>query len=318
MDEQHSSDRYVWPTGLGYMELDTLGSHLRDTGRHYAIRALASYSSWDELDVLDAAVAMGTAVELLAKAMLAEVAPTLLLDRQDDLRSVMLLAGVPHPAGEKLDPLLVKTVSASQAVERLRQLRLIQGWGESDKMIFTIRNAAAHMALVTPEDVQEAIVPVVRFCDNARQYFEWESEAWWGAGNVEIVGKMMSDSEKRLALLISAKFISARQALAGRECGLPLELRGTIFAAIADAAPSIVMEHVARTPCPVCQYSGWAIGFAESSEQRGQDRVGVPDKVTTMAVEAFQCHVCGLVLDGWEQIAQTEIPTVLETCESQW
>ena len=304
-------EMYVWPTGLGNMALDTLPGHLRDTGLLYARRAVEQYSSWDDLQLLDAAVAIGSAVELLAKAMLADVAPALLLDRQqDDIMSVMLLAGVSHPKGDKLEALQVRSLSASQAIDRLKRLRLLNGWAESDKVVFLVRNAATHMGLVSPETVQGALVVMVRFCDHAREYFGKDQEAWWGAANVDIAAQMLADAEKRLTLLIGAKFSAARQVFARRRADLPAGLQDTILGAIADARPSMEMELARRLPCPSCGYSGWAVGFGRTDGVSEPESFGMAVG-TDMDVEAFQCHVCGLVLDGWQEVAEGGLPDVL-------
>lgn len=292
---------YVWPTGLGSTE--ALASHLRETGIIYARRALEQYSSWDSIQLLDAAVAIGSAVELLAKAMLADVAPVLLQERSDDVRSTLLLAGVRHPRGDKMDSLLVRSVSASQATKRLKALGLIHKWSDADDAVFSVRNAASHMGLVSAETLQDAIVIMVRFCNDAREYFERDEKSWWGAENMELAARLLADAEERLALLVSAKFSTARQVLARRQNEIPQELREAIFSSLADARPSISMDLTGRLSCPICGFHGWAIGFPRIRSHAEQVQLALAGQ-DEMEVEGFQCHVCGLLLDGWEEVAE--------------
>jgi len=56
-----------------------LAAHLHQVGRRHARRALKLYTSTDEFEMLDAAFSVGSAVELLAKSLLASVLPMLLL-----------------------------------------------------------------------------------------------------------------------------------------------------------------------------------------------------------------------------------------------
>lgn len=312
MSASKFEDDYPWPVGVGNTSLDAISNHLRDTGLHYTRRALELYSAWDDYHLLDAAIAIGTSVELLAKAMLADVAPTLLLDRQDDVRSVMLLSGVRHPNGDRLDALQVRSVSAQQAIDRLRGLRLLGGWSEDDKSVFLVRNAATHMGLVSPEAVQEAIIPMVRFSNHAREYFGQESEWWWGADSLDIASRMLADAEKRLTLHIGAKFSTARQVLARRRQELPLDLQDTILGSLANTSPSMRMKHSERFPCPVCGYQGWAIGFDLNDGRWEDDSLDATEHVNRVSVEAFQCHVCGLILDGWEEVAEAGLDETVE------
>ncbi|GGI70641.1 hypothetical protein GCM10007175_04280 [Pseudarthrobacter scleromae] len=294
-----------------------LPGHLRDTGLHYAHRALEQYSAWDDLQLLDAAVAIGSAVELLAKAILSDVDPVLLLDRQEDRKSLMLLSGeAAHPKGINPNPLTVKSISATKAVNRLTDLGLVK-WDKTDDVVFDVRNAATHMGLVSPEMVQVAVVAMVGFCDKAREYFGKGEIAWWGVANIDIATKMLAGAEKRLALLVAGKFSTARQVLARhREEGLSADLQDAILSSKAEEEPSLLAELAGRLPCPVCAYSGWAIGFSRV------DRALEPGSLEAMTgadmdVWAFQCHVCGLVLDGYEQILECGLPEVLHLDHQQ-
>jgi hypothetical protein len=297
----------VWPTGLG--GTDALAIHLRETGIVYARRALEQYCSWDSIQLLDAAVAIGSSVELLAKAMLADVSPVLLQERSDDWRSALLFAGVAHPRGDKMDSLLVRSISASQATKRLKALGLIKTWSDADDAVFTVRNAASHMGLVNAETLQDAVVIMVRFCDAAREYFKRDVESWWGAENAELAVRLLTDAEERLAILVGALFSTARQVLARRRQGVPRELQEALFSSLADARPSISSDPsdvTARLLCPVCGLKGWAVGFPGLRFPGDQAELTMA-RQEVMEVESFQCHVCGLLLDG-EEVAEGGLP----------
>ncbi|MGO4119944.1 hypothetical protein [Arthrobacter sp. YAF16] len=297
----------VWPTGLG--GTDALANHLRETGIVYARRALEQYCSWDSIQLLDAAVAIGSSVELLAKAMLADVSPVLLQERSDDWRSALLFAGVAHPRGKKMDSLLVRSLSASQATKRLKALGLINAWSDADDAVFTVRNAASHMGLVDAETLQDAVVIMVRFCDAAREYFKRDVESWWGVENAELAVRLLTDAEERLAILVGALFSTARQVLARRQQGVPRELQEALFSSLADARPSISSDPsdvTARLLCPVCGLEGWAVGFPGLRFPGDQAELAMA-RQEVMEVESFQCHVCGLLLAG-EEVAEGGLP----------
>ena len=299
---------YVWPTGSG--NTDDLAAHLRDTGVIYARRALEQYSGWDPIQLLDAAVATGSSVELLAKAMLADVAPVLLQEKSDDVRSTLLLTGVRHPRGERMDSLLIRSISASQATKRLKALGLIHKWSDADDVVFSVRNAASHMGLVSDEMLEGAISIMVRFCDEARQYFKRDEERWWGAENMELAARLLADEDERLALLVSAKFSTARQVLARRQDEIPGDLRKVIFSSLADARPSIRSDLSGRLSCPVCGFQGWAVGFPRLRLQ-GEEADCTQVRQYEMEVEEFQCHVCGLLLSTWEEVAEAGLTEYL-------
>ena len=308
MEASEFDGLYVWPTGGG--STDVLAGHLRETGIVYARRALEQYSAWDSIQLLDAAVAMGSAVELLAKAMLADVAPVLLQERSDDVHSTLLLAGVRHPRGDKMDSLSVKSISASQATRRLKALGLVHKWSEADDVVFRVRNAASHMGLVREEALQDAVLVMVRFCSSAREYFKQDEATWWGVENAQLVGRLLDDEEERLALLVGAKVNKARQVLARRQDEIPEDLREAIFSSLADARPSILADVATRLSCPVCGFLGWAIGFRRIRTHAEQVQLTL-DEQDSMEVEFLQCHVCGLLLDGWEEVKEAGLSEYL-------
>ncbi len=72
------SEKADWPFGDYFRSHDDLAAHLHQVGKRHARRALKLYTSTDQFEMLDAAFSVGSAVELLAKSLLASVSPTLL------------------------------------------------------------------------------------------------------------------------------------------------------------------------------------------------------------------------------------------------
>ena len=107
-----SSDKADWPFGEFYRGHDDLDGHLVRVGRWHAQRALRLYTSEDPFDLLDAAFSVGSAVELLAKAMLAATAPTLLLSANADVPAILKYSGTRLPGREHPDAFSVKSLEA--------------------------------------------------------------------------------------------------------------------------------------------------------------------------------------------------------------
>lgn len=94
-----------------------LASFLRDAAGHHARRAVRCESTASEFELLDAAISVGVAVELVAKALVATVHPALPVraGSRDGVHGILRLTRGRGLAGT--DPYAFRPLDASAAVE---------------------------------------------------------------------------------------------------------------------------------------------------------------------------------------------------------
>jgi hypothetical protein len=88
-----------WPQGTHWASHDDLPASLTDSAEGHARNALRCWASQRIEDQLSAAVSAGCAVELMAKARLAGISPSLMAERAD-LDTMLHLAGQGEKASE--------------------------------------------------------------------------------------------------------------------------------------------------------------------------------------------------------------------------
>ena len=131
--------RTIWPgIGRGFAH-EELPKHLFTVAALHARRALAAAEH--QLDQLDRATSIGTAVELLAKAALTLISPTLIA--KGDAKSQLLHSGIPAiPAHE------AKTKIVTDCLSMLNHSHAIDFNPQRDSKVFLVRNFALHMGQV--------------------------------------------------------------------------------------------------------------------------------------------------------------------------
>jgi hypothetical protein len=143
-----SESRTIWPgIGKGFAHED-LPKHLFTVAAMHARRALAAAEN--DREQLDRATSIGTAVELLAKAALALISPTLIAEK--DPKSSLLYSGVPV-----MSPHEAKSKTATDCLLILKQSHSIDFNPQTDSKVFLVRNFALHMGQVDPTLFQEAL-----------------------------------------------------------------------------------------------------------------------------------------------------------------
>jgi hypothetical protein len=102
-----------WPQGTSWASHVDLAASLADSGEAHARQAVRKWVSGDLFDQLQAAMSAGCAVELLAKAHLAAIEPSLLSDRAD-VDGLLHLSGKGALAASGATE--IRTLSATLAV----------------------------------------------------------------------------------------------------------------------------------------------------------------------------------------------------------
>lgn len=301
-----------WPFGNLYRSHADLAGHLHQVGQWHAQRALRLYASEDEFEQLDAAVSMGTSVELLAKSLLASVDPILLLPLNSDSAALLKYSGTKRAGVDHPDAFQVRSLEATKAIERLRHIKLLPVWGLADQSVFSVRNAAAHMGMVQRNLLRSAIRPMVRFAEHTRIHYGQLPEIWWGDELSTIAPEMVEADALAWEQIVQAKLAAARMRIAELKDRLPAAAADGILASMVGTWRTS-MEYNEMTACPGCDYLGWATGEVhQGSGETQYDEDGWPTFYSTLHVLHFECNVCGLRLADKAELDIAGVETEIE------
>lgn len=273
----------------------------------HARRALAAAER--PLDLLDRATSIGTSVELLAKAALASISPTLIADK--DAKSLLMYSGV-SVAGMSAHE--AKTKLAGECLQLLRQSHSISFNPQEDQKVLSVRNFALHSGQVDTASFNEALTIMTRLNEEILKVIVMYDAtlgraAFWGADLLDHVDeRLKKEQEARKLELEELKGAARRNFEHLKEIGFS----DGAFRQLADRDPEIDDSTLSNSPdfeperpqCPVCGYDGW-LGFdvihrggvyVETDERQLHDVWHLVD----LDIEAgqFVCGVCGLHLDA--------------------
>lgn len=255
-------------------------------------------------------------IELLGKAALAHVHPSLVAD-PSDIKSLLHACGVKDPPDKK-------SITAKTVYERLSQLSVDFDEKLKRECMFMAnrRNAELHSGESPVADLDlRAWVP--SFWRAAKVILAIQNkslEAWVGseeAGRVEI---FLDDLSQFTSQAVAAR-IARRAAEFTRKYPIGSNERHDVIAQ-SQARPvprSIIWssDESDETICPSCGSKAWLLGF-ESDEEvidftygDSSDPFGSVEAWETVrkyySVDAFRCVECGLTLEGRDELSATDL-----------
>lgn len=268
------------------------------------------FVSHDHDECLQAAIHVGCAVELLAKAYLASVEQTLLADR-GERESVLFLANKGHLVSAT-GPTDIRTISAFDALSTAKLLHpTLPCTLPADRIVLKVRNAAAHMALVEMEELRRAIVVMCRIVEGLLVPLELEREEFWSMHALPVVNDMLDQAKTEVRRLVAAKEAAARRRLATLTQGLDVTGTALVLSSLSGRRGGYA-DHQEPQTCPACGQQGWLLctvvdvvngDVVDGEECSWTIRTAYPD--------VFECPVCELDLRE-EELLEKDFPTAIE------
>lgn len=294
--------RTIWP-GIGRgLAHEDLPRHLFTVAAMHARRALAAAT--EPLDQLDRATSIGTSVELLSKAALALISPTLIAEK--DPKSLLLYSGVAVPGTSTHE---VKTKLVGDCLQILSQSTWVTYNSKSDQKVFSVRNLALHSGQVDTTAFNEALTIMTRL--NEEMLFitqahdsSLDRDTFWGAHLLTQVDERLKNVQAARKLELEELKAAARRSYEQLQARIDDEA----LRELAERDPEIDDPTVANLPdfeperseCSVCGSLGW-LGY--EATDRGpayveQDWRGDECYFVEMTIEAvrYVCIVCALRL----------------------
>jgi hypothetical protein len=279
---------------------------------------LDKHVSDDLPDLWQAAIGCGTAVELMAKVLCCNTAPSLLSADRTDHKTLLILNG--HGNKHNLKPISdLKTITAKGA---LTTAHFIDNRCPVEAQVSTaleVRNAAIHLGLVDGNELTTGVMQMIKYIDIALGVLDLDPVDFYGDERYEVVAEMLNEARTELARVVAAKIGAAIQRLAAHTAGIPAEQQEGFIKALAMRPVTIVADHVERDLCPACGQYGSLVCQVERGlleYEVDENGGGQPFVPLTAWATLFRCPVCELQLAG-DEIEQADIERSIEL-EPDW
>jgi hypothetical protein len=290
-------------------------STLAQSARWHARTAISSFISQDRDEQLQAACSAGTAVELLAKAYLADVNPALLADKGDK-DTVLHLGGRGTLA--KGDVLCMRTIGAYEALRLVAQLH--RGFPPFDQQppALTARNAALHTALADRAQLRAAVVQMARMTESLLEVMKLDRSHFWGEHAMPVADSLLDEAARELEQVIKAKLAVARARLAALTENLAEPVAEALLATLAQGPLPATggweewggVDHLEAQECPACHQRGMLFcELAPRDVDWEHDGDGGTFEVKDGAAFPllFSCPVCRLELSA-DELGEFDFP----------
>lgn len=308
-----------WPMGNElYARTADLPEVLLSSASWHSTTAVRHFVDERRHELLQAAVSVGVAAELLMKAFIASEAPPLVADRGDS-RSVLQAMG--H---KSLDPAQALHFRSVGGVELIKLFRQVFGSSSlppapADFKPFRVRNAASHMALVESGELRDAVTEYCRLSLEILPRVKISLDDFWGA-DTELVRELASEAKGRTLVIARAKVAAAQSRIREKLGGLSDVERVRFLAMLGSGIVHTSFgfsdlrstQHEETVVCPGCKakavlvYEAAREGPVEWDEFEGEPYL----EVTGYPIY-FLCHTCELELVADELEVSDELTQVI-------
>jgi hypothetical protein len=266
-------------------------------------------SSWRARLDNDSAVSLlhaATALELLMKARLASLDASLIA-APNDFDSLLHLCGESRHA--RTHPSWTKTITMNEALKRVGQVEPAFRNHEAPlRLLAHVRNGVIH-AGASEEDGEGVFTPFLRACELLIQGVpEASREALWGEFESSVDARLSESAQE--AEIVAVEAIAAARLAFDRHYGAMEDAaKAAALGAIAGSYDVTKYEQ-SLTECPACGQQALTDGTYEVEWEADWDQEGSRGEpfivgaypIVTYRPGYLRCRVCGLELDGEEQL----------------
>lgn len=278
------------------------------SARKFARSAVGAYISGDWVIF---GLHAGVALELLAKAYLSSLHPSLVVDGVD---SLLYACQVP---GHVLAPLrAVRTISASEAMSRCgRILPTLMNLTRGElSLILDVRNGVAHLGQVDQTLATRALAPFVTACDELLGAMSEDPAEFWAEGHAYLEQHLASYRQQATEQ-VKARLKEARKVFRERFKNLDDKAKRTLITSIVQAYDHSGYERQ-LFDCPVCANLALETGTydfewtvpegADADDPEVWEHEAYPE--VTFYPAGLRCQVCGLALNGSHEVEAAGLP----------
>jgi len=244
----------------------------------------------------------GVSFELLGKARLAAIHPSLIIDRDFD----SLLHACSAGKHSKRAPWNIKSITATEVLRRCAQLHPeLTTFAPRLTVLADYRNSTIHLGDVPETEVTQLLHAYLAGSSVIVKGMELKPEEIFGEFT-EMVSKQLDESLAEVQRVVSEKLARAKDNFRLRYATLDSEQLKAVMDAI-EGGRSTDMEkyHDALVVCPACGHLGVASGHSDLDWDVDYDDEGRPSHgypVATLNPSTFVCNVCGLTLNDASEL----------------
>ncbi|NHE67787.1 hypothetical protein G9U53_26125 [Rhodococcus sp. D-46] len=294
-----SDNRSVLPWSFGHQRFgnDELPDHLLKISNYHALAAISESNSTDARRWLNSAVHAGSAIEILAKFLLAKENPTLILDMKKASDVSLLHTIGRSDVGDTDDAMNLQTRGPDSCFKLIAAI-----WGSTKvkegcaRRVLNARNAAVHLGLLDRAQLQDALVEFADVMTEMLRLAGLDESGFWKSSRA-VVDQLSSARSLHIRLKIKLAESERYAVTLGPvdEEAVRLDLRrATDPAVVEEMMPnsSVIM----RMRCPVCTRVGRT--YYSTSESAPEEDFDGPLMVQTVASPVgFRCVTCNLELN---------------------
>jgi hypothetical protein len=249
-----------------------------------------------------------TALEQLAKALLAAIHPSLIV-KAGDFDSLLHVCG-DQRAFPGLPRSRVRTITADDAIKRasrfVESLKILK---EDLDVLIEVRNGVAHLGESSRADADAVLAPYLKASDDLRAELGLDRAEYWGQF-VELVDTALIEHVKEARLRVENALAAARHEF-DRRFGELDEAQRTAMLAIIEANYKLDKYDEQWVDCPACKTPAYVGGSIDVEIDEEWDRDGYLEAVhlagVTFTPSYFKCDACNLALRGREELEFAEV-----------
>jgi hypothetical protein len=249
------------------------------------------------------------AFELLCKARLAAIHPSLIIDKDFDSLLHVCAAG----KHSKRKPWNIKTITASDALTRCTQIVPPLGdFRDELKLLAEYRNSAVHLGTIVEDEQKKIVGAYIAGTSIITDEMGIARPDFFGE-YAELVAKHLDKSLEDVSRTVEEKLVHAKAVFEQRFESLEKEQMEVVAKAI-EASYSVSKYERILQECPACGYMGLISGDYDVEWQVDVDEDGYHSSYPTVTMRAgdFVCSFCQLMLDGSAELKAAKLPTDIE------
>jgi len=252
----------------------------------------------------------GISFELLGKAFLCTLHPSLIIDR--DFDSLLQVCGAGTHSKRPLGN--IRTIGAKEVLRRVIQLSpRLGGYATGLSLLIDLRNGVVHLGSSDPESLKRILLPFFSGTKILIEALQIELEQFYGEFT-EMVQTHLNEAAADAERTVAEKLARARAGYRDKYAELDRSSLETVIRAI-EGSYTLSRYEEELIECPACERLGIMSGsYTMEWEPDDWDETGPTSAspVVTLFPSYFTCKVCGLELDGEEELRAAEIEDPIE------
>jgi hypothetical protein len=244
----------------------------------------------------------GVSFELLGKARLAAIHPSLIIDRDFD----SLLHACAAGKHSKRAPWNVKSITATEVLKRCTQLQPeLATFVPRLTLLAEYRNSTIHLGDVPETEVTQLLRAFLAGSCAIVTGLGLKPEEMFGEFT-EIVSKQLDESLAEVQRVVAEKLARAKDDFRLRYATLDSDQLKAVVKVIESGYANIREKYRDElVACPACGHLGITSGDYDVDWTADYDEDGLPENAyatVTLNASAFVCNICGLNLDDASEL----------------